>query len=119
MFKVAAVLLIFVSVVHISCGQEMQHHKTEPISNNKPSLNKNESSPQPLAAYTGSRNNSQNQKDLLIVFDATGSMGPDLAQLRSAAIEIINDLSRKVEDPIHNFVLSVFRDPGKRSNDLN
>lgn len=50
---------------------------------------------------------------MLIVFDATGSMGPDLAQLRSAAIEIVNELSGKAEDPINNFVLSVFRDPGE------
>jgi len=59
----------------------------------------------------GPNNPEQGQKDLLIVFDATGSMAKDLAQLRSAAIEIVNDLSGKEEDPINNFVLSVFRDP--------
>lgn len=69
-----------------------------------------------MERHTGiPRNVSQaeGQKDLLIVFDATGSMGTDLAQLRSAAIEIVNELSRKEEDPINNFVLSVFRDPGE------
>lgn len=53
------------------------------------------------------------QKDLLIVFDATGSMRTDLAQLREAAIEIVKDLSNKEQDPINKYVLSVFRDPGK------
>lgn len=55
----------------------------------------------------------EGQKDLLIVFDATASMGTDLAQLRSAAIEIVNVLARKEEDPINQFILSIFRDPSE------
>lgn len=107
--KIITVLLIFVSTVHFSYGQEMQHHKSEPRSNYQPTT----VPPQPLAAYTDSRNHTQDQKDLLIVFDSTGSMGTDLAQLRAAAIEIIDKLSEKAEDPINNFILSVFNDPCK------
>lgn len=53
------------------------------------------------------------QKSLLIVFDATGSMSSDLAQLRSGAEEIVNKLASQEESPIYNYILSVFRDPGK------
>lgn len=52
------------------------------------------------------------QKSLLIIFDATGSMSDDLAQLRSGAKEIVNKLTSSEESPIYNYVLSVFRDPG-------
>lgn len=53
------------------------------------------------------------QRSLLIVFDATGSMAGDLAQLRAGAIEIVNELSEKENNPVFNYILSVFRDPGK------
>lgn len=52
-------------------------------------------------------------KSLVIVFDATASMGDDLVQLRSSAIEIINDLSSQEKNEIINFILIVFRDPGE------
>lgn len=52
------------------------------------------------------------QKSLIIVFDATRSMSDDLAQLKSAAKEIVNKLANSKESPIYNYVLSVFRDPG-------
>lgn len=106
MFKITAIGLIFASIVHFSCEQEMTLHKSDP-------LNEVQSTTLSPLSLNGSRNRTQGQKDLLIVFDATGSMGPDLAQLRSAAIEIVNELSGKAEDPINNFVLSVFRDPGE------
>ena len=53
------------------------------------------------------------QRSLLIIFDATKSMGTDLAQLSSAAQEIVNDLSKRKDNPIFNYILVVFRDPGK------
>lgn len=71
-----------------------------------------------------SRENSKNdyrdrprpdQKSLLIVFDATGSMHDDLEQLRSGAQEIINELSVREDNPIYNYVLVVYRDPSKFS----
>lgn len=52
------------------------------------------------------------QKSLLIIFDATGSMATDLVQMKASAQEIIVELSEHEENPIYNFVLSVFRDPG-------
>ena len=54
----------------------------------------------------------EDQRSLLIIFDATTSMGADLAQLKSAAQEIINELSKRKDNPIFNYILVVFRDPG-------
>lgn len=53
------------------------------------------------------------QKSLLIVFDATGSMHDDLEQLRVGAQEIINEFSAREDNPIYNYVLVVYRDPGE------
>lgn len=53
------------------------------------------------------------QKSLLIVFDATGSMHDDLEQLRSGAQEIVTELSARDDNPIYNYVLVVYRDPSK------
>jgi hypothetical protein len=53
------------------------------------------------------------QKSLLIVFDATGSMHDDLEQLRLGAQEIISELSARDDNPIYNYVLVVYRDPSK------
>lgn len=55
------------------------------------------------------------QRSLLIVFDATGSMHDDLEQLRSGAQEIVNELSARVDNPIYNYVLVVYRDPSELS----
>lgn len=52
------------------------------------------------------------QKSLLIVFDNTGSMFSDLSQLRGAAQEIVDKFSSRADNPIYNYVLSVFNDPG-------
>lgn len=61
--------------------------------------------------YTGRAR--PDQKSLLIVFDATASMAADLEQLRSGAREIVNLLAAQAENPIYNYILSVFRDPGE------
>lgn len=58
------------------------------------------------------------QRSLLIVFDGTGSMSADLAQLRGGAQEIVNKLALREDNPIFNYVLSVFRDPGKYFSNL-
>lgn len=55
------------------------------------------------------------QRSLLIVFDATGSMHDDLEQLRSGAQQIVNELSARVDNPIYNYVLVVYRDPSEFS----
>ena len=52
-------------------------------------------------------------KSFLIIFDGTRSMGTELAQLKSAAEEIINDFSKRENNSIFNYILVVFRDPGK------
>lgn len=51
------------------------------------------------------------QKSLLIIFDSTGSMGSDLAQLRQAAKDIVNFFAERDDKPIYNYILSVFNDP--------
>jgi len=53
------------------------------------------------------------QRSLLIVFDATGSMHDDLTQLRAGAQEIINEMSARDDNPIYNYVLVVYRDPSE------
>lgn len=53
------------------------------------------------------------QRTLLIVFDATGSMHDDLEQLRAGAQEIVTELSARDDNPIYNYVLVVYRDPSK------
>lgn len=53
------------------------------------------------------------QRSLLIVFDATGSMHDDLEQLRAGAQEIVNELSAREDNPIYNYVLVVYRDPSE------
>jgi hypothetical protein len=55
---------------------------------------------------------SSEDRSLVIIFDATASMHDDLVQLRSSAIEIINNLSVQDENRIKDFILVVFRDPG-------
>lgn len=53
------------------------------------------------------------QKSLMIVFDGTGSMSRDLEQLRSGANDIVNDLSSRANNPIYNYILTIFNDPSK------
>ena len=53
------------------------------------------------------------QRSLLIVFDATGSMHDDLAGLRGAVQEIVKEFSARQDNPIYNYVLVVYRDPRK------
>lgn len=53
------------------------------------------------------------QKSLMIIFDTTGSMSDDLDQLRGAAEEIVNTFSAKANNPIYNYILSLFNDPSK------
>jgi hypothetical protein len=51
------------------------------------------------------------QKSLLIVFDGTGSMSNDLQEMREAAKEIVGTYSGGKDNPIKNYVLTVFQDP--------
>jgi hypothetical protein len=51
------------------------------------------------------------QKSLLIVFDGTSSMNDDLVQMREAVKKIVNKFSEKKNNPIKNYVLTVFKDP--------
>jgi hypothetical protein len=50
-------------------------------------------------------------RSLAIIFDGTGSMGKDLEQLKSAAKEIIDELSKQERNHITEYILVVFRDP--------
>lgn len=53
------------------------------------------------------------QRSLIIVFDATGSMSDDLAQVRPATNDIIKTYSDHPDKPIKNYILSVFHDPSE------
>ncbi|CAO1403099.1 unnamed protein product [Diamesa serratosioi] len=53
----------------------------------------------------------EGQKSLIIIFDGTQSMEPDLVQLRHAIKKIVKEFSNFVENPIYNYILVVFRDP--------
>lgn len=53
-----------------------------------------------------------NQKSLVFIFDGTGSMEKDLEQLLTAAKQIVNELSLREVNPIFNYILVIFRDPG-------
>lgn len=53
------------------------------------------------------------QRSLLIIFDGTASMHDDLKQLKNSAKQIIAELSLRTDNPIFNYVLVIFRDPGK------
>lgn len=54
------------------------------------------------------------QKSLVIVFDGTGSMSDDLAELVPAANSIIEDFASRPDKPIFNYILSVFHDPSEQ-----
>lgn len=56
---------------------------------------------------------SSNQTSLIIAFDSTGSMSRDLIELRAAALEIIDDFSSRAHNPIYNYILTFFNDPGE------
>ena len=72
---------------------------------------------QKLQAFGANQNNDlpkPNQKSLVLIFDGTGSMTTDLEQLRTAAKQIVNELSLREDNPIFNYILVIFRDPGKK-----
>ena len=58
------------------------------------------------------------QRSLLIIFDGTKSMTKDLEQLQLAATQIVNELSMRQDNPIFNYILVIFRDPGKKLHHL-
>ena len=58
------------------------------------------------------------QRSLLIIFDGTKSMTQDLEQLQLAATQIVNELSMRQDNPIFNYILVIFRDPGKKLHHL-
>lgn len=51
-------------------------------------------------------------KTLSIILDTTGSMWDDLQSLRSAAVEIVKKFVSYENNPIEDYVLSLFNDPG-------
>lgn len=55
----------------------------------------------------------RDQKSLLIAFDTTGSMAKDLAELRQGAQDIVSNFAERKDQPIYNYVLSLFNDPCK------
>lgn len=76
------------------------------------SANDNE---QKLQAFGANDLPKPNQKSLVFIFDGTGSMTKDLEQLRTAAKQILNELSLREDNPIFNYILVIFRDPGMLS----
>lgn len=69
-------------------------------------------SEQEVQGYRANDQPKPNQKSLVLIFDATGSMSKDLEQLRTAAKQIVNELSLREDNPIYNYILVIFRDPG-------
>lgn len=65
-----------------------------------------------IQAFRANDQPKPNQKSLVFIFDATGSMAKDLEQLRTAAKQILNELSLREDNPIFNYILVIFRDPG-------
>lgn len=49
---------------------------------------------------------------LAFVFDVTGSMWDDLKQVTAGAQEILDTTRSRAEQPLHNYVLIPFHDPG-------
>jgi hypothetical protein len=52
------------------------------------------------------------QRSLLLVCDATGSMGPHLKAVHEGSKYILDHFENKPNNPIKNYVLAFFRDPG-------
>lgn len=67
---------------------------------------------QQLQAFRANDQPKPNQKSLVFIFDGTSSMTRDLEQLRTAAKQIVNELSLREDNPIFNYILVIFRDPG-------
>ncbi|CAD7082367.1 unnamed protein product [Hermetia illucens] len=53
----------------------------------------------------------EGQTSLVFIFDDTGSMGNDLAQLRKGAKKITNEFANRKNNPIYNYILVCFNDP--------
>ena len=54
----------------------------------------------------------QGASSLAFVFDITGSMYPELVQAIDGAAKILATVSGRAKNPIHNYVLVPFADPG-------
>jgi hypothetical protein len=54
-------------------------------------------------------------RSLIFVCDATRSMKGDLQQLQDGAAKILDKFAELKEDPFKNYVLSMFRDRGRKS----
>lgn len=53
------------------------------------------------------------QSSLVIIFDGTGSMLDDLKQLQKGARDIIEEITKRENNPIYNYIFIPFRDPGE------
>jgi hypothetical protein len=58
------------------------------------------------------------QKSLVIVFDNTGSMWSVLEQLRVMAKKIVNEITKRADNPIYNYIFVWYNDPGKTKRDV-
>ncbi len=56
------------------------------------------------------------QRSLVFVCDATGSMSDDLKAVHEGSEEILNSFANQTDQPFGNYVLSVFRDRGLINN---
>lgn len=112
--KLSVMIFVIYTVVIVKSENECEAHQEElQVTTLTPSLNDNatDRTVKIKKDYVGRPR--PDQKSLLIVFDATGSMATDLAQLRKGAQEIVNKLAAQAENPIYNYILSVFRDPSE------
>lgn len=53
------------------------------------------------------------QISLAIIFDCTGSMHDNLKEMKAGAQRLVDAITDRPDNPIHNYVFVCFRDPGK------
>ena len=87
-------------------------HTDSSFAVSKATLTDNQESDTEMAMDTNIRTR-QGAASLAFVFDTTGSMYPDLVQAIDGAARILATALGRKENPIYNYILVPFKDPGK------
>jgi hypothetical protein len=104
-----------IAVLVFLCGLSLAVLEISDVASNEYSMTRNLESFRSYHEVIAKSNDRArlDQKSLLIIFDTTNSMGSDLEQLRSAALDVVKVFAAKKNEPIFNYVLSLFNDPSK------
>lgn len=114
----SAFIVLLLAILHAKVvksdfsDDECALHDLESIASEIPDDNALPEPKSPKIDYQGRER--PDQKSLLIIFDATGSMSTNLAQVKASAQEIVVALAEHAENPIYNYVLSAYRDNGTK-----